>query len=336
MASFQQFQHTQFKSSNNQAMRDRLFDELEDYSIKLGKLLDSSDENPEGYGRLRWIRARSPRIQKSLRIHDENMEERLPGSGQWFLDSTEYRDWVSTPGSTLFAPGIPGSGKSTMTSIVLNDLRQSLEPGARLGWFWFAPGQWGEGEDRHALHAVIADLALLLCSEYTDAGNRLPPSVVQLLKDMMEPRLRTATMADLSHILKTLGAPTNRVFLLFDAVEAATEDVRGSLMPQLQDLQESLGLNIFVTALLGTGIDELFPRSTSLEIRASAEDVSKYMRRGVESDLRLRRLIHGAEHDDLRHEIIQATVEMSDGMSVKPLSFKISNTLDAIASLGLG
>ena len=317
----QQFQQNRIKFSNNQAVRDRLFDKLEDYSLELGKLLDSSDENPEGLGRLRWIRARSPRIHNSLRIHDENMEELLPGSGQWFLDSTKYGDWVSRPGSTLFAPGIPGAGKSTMTSIVLNDLRQRLEPGARLAWFWFAPGPWEEGQDRHTVHTVIADLALLLCSEYTDAGNYLPPSVVQLLKDMMEPRLRTATTADLSHILKTLGAPANRVFLLFDAVEASTEDVRGTLMPQLQDLQESLGLNIFVTALLGTGIDELFPRSISLEIRASAEDVSNYLRRGLDSDRRLRRLMDGAEHDELRHEIVQTTVKKSDGMSVEPLAF---------------
>jgi hypothetical protein len=269
---------------------------------------------------LRWLRSRSQHVHESYRIHDENVNKLVPESGEWFLCSPEYRDWVSRPGATLFAPGIPGSGKSTMVSVVLNDLRQRLGSDARLAWFWFDPRQWGQGEDGHTPNFGIADLALLLCSEYADAGNRLPPGVVSVLEGMVT-RRSMATTTDLSYVLQALGAPASRVFLLFDAVDLAPEDVRATLLLQIQDLQDSLGLNIFATALLGSGIDESLPQSTSLEIRASAMEVARYLNRGLNSDRRLRWFVDSAENRGLRHKIVQTTVDMSDGMSVISIPF---------------
>jgi hypothetical protein len=44
---------------------------------------------------------------------------RQAGTGQWLLDSTEYQTWVETNKQTLFCPGIPGAGKTILTSIVV-------------------------------------------------------------------------------------------------------------------------------------------------------------------------------------------------------------------------
>jgi hypothetical protein len=90
------------------------------------------------------------------------------------------------------------------------------------------------------------------------------------------------------------------------------------LMAQLEDLQESFGLNIFATARLGSGIDELFPGKTSLEIRASAEDISGYLGRGLDSDPQLRLLVEDTVNGDFRQNIFQTTVDLSDGMLVEP------------------
>lgn len=50
------------------------------------------------------------------------LKKRTKGTGQWLLGSTEYQDWVDTSKQTLFCPGIPGAGKSILTSIVIEDL----------------------------------------------------------------------------------------------------------------------------------------------------------------------------------------------------------------------
>ncbi|KAL2865381.1 uncharacterized protein BJX67DRAFT_382868 [Aspergillus lucknowensis] len=47
---------------------------------------------------------------------------RQTGTGQWFLECEEYREWMEVSQSTLYCPGIPGVGKTILTSIVVNDL----------------------------------------------------------------------------------------------------------------------------------------------------------------------------------------------------------------------
>ena len=59
--------------------------------------------------------------------HGSVLAQRQPGTGQWFLNVPEYRDWVKREpqkGNTLWCPGIPGAGKTTMVSIVV-DIRTS-------------------------------------------------------------------------------------------------------------------------------------------------------------------------------------------------------------------
>ncbi|GKT57827.1 hypothetical protein ColTof4_09810 [Colletotrichum tofieldiae] len=47
---------------------------------------------------------------------------RQEGTGQWLLDSTQYLEWTGNEKQTLFCPGIPGAGKTILTSIVVDDL----------------------------------------------------------------------------------------------------------------------------------------------------------------------------------------------------------------------
>ena len=50
----------------------------------------------------------------------DNIRRRQPGTGQWLLDSAEYQTWLKTSKQTLFCPGIPGAGKTILTSIVID------------------------------------------------------------------------------------------------------------------------------------------------------------------------------------------------------------------------
>jgi len=43
-------------------------------------------------------------------------------TGQWLLDSTEFNILVKTRQHTLFCPGIPGAGKTILTTIVIDKL----------------------------------------------------------------------------------------------------------------------------------------------------------------------------------------------------------------------
>ncbi|KAF5537588.1 ankyrin repeat [Fusarium mexicanum] len=51
---------------------------------------------------------------------------REPGTGSWLLEATEYRNWAKTPGQTLFCQGIPGVGKTILTSGLIDHLGSEL------------------------------------------------------------------------------------------------------------------------------------------------------------------------------------------------------------------
>jgi hypothetical protein len=47
---------------------------------------------------------------------------RQPGTGRWLVETTQYQTWLDTDQGILFCPGIPGAGKTILTSIVIEEL----------------------------------------------------------------------------------------------------------------------------------------------------------------------------------------------------------------------
>lgn len=45
------------------------------------------------------------------------------GSGQWFLDCTEFNEWIQPTGAVLHCQGVPGAGKTYLASRIVRNLR---------------------------------------------------------------------------------------------------------------------------------------------------------------------------------------------------------------------
>ncbi len=54
--------------------------------------------------------------------HTDIISRREEGTGEWLLSSKEYIQWRTGMQRLLLCPGIPGAGKTTMSSIIVNDL----------------------------------------------------------------------------------------------------------------------------------------------------------------------------------------------------------------------
>ena len=61
------------------------------------------------------------------------ISRRQAGTGQWLLDSTEFKRWLETDNQTLFCPGIPGAGKTIITSIVVDKLTTQICADPKIG-----------------------------------------------------------------------------------------------------------------------------------------------------------------------------------------------------------
>jgi hypothetical protein len=47
------------------------------------------------------------------------ISRRQEGTGKWLLNSNKFQEWLNQSKQTLFCQGIPGSGKTIITSIVI-------------------------------------------------------------------------------------------------------------------------------------------------------------------------------------------------------------------------
>ncbi|KAF4827196.1 Ankyrin-3 [Colletotrichum tropicale] len=61
------------------------------------------------------------------------LQQRHPGTWQWFLNSTGHQTWLSQAGEKRLVLGVPGVGKSVLASVVLEDLRQRFRNDESIG-----------------------------------------------------------------------------------------------------------------------------------------------------------------------------------------------------------
>lgn len=66
-----------------------------------------------------WLSAADPSTNQR-----KAQESRQEGSGQWFLKGTWFSAWRAQPASFLWLNGIPGCGKTVLSSTIIDHLRQ--------------------------------------------------------------------------------------------------------------------------------------------------------------------------------------------------------------------
>jgi hypothetical protein len=70
-------------------------------------------------------------------VHGTIASKREPYTGQWFLESEEYSQWLTGPSRSLFCIGIPGAGKTYLASRAIDDLRDNhLQSDTKIGLAW--------------------------------------------------------------------------------------------------------------------------------------------------------------------------------------------------------
>ncbi|KAF3270847.1 hypothetical protein TWF217_007122 [Orbilia oligospora] len=90
--------------------------QLEEVS-KCIKGLRSAQLCQEDQAILNWLTPNDYSLQQN-----DICRNKRAGTGKWLLNSSEYQYWLATEKQTLFCPGIPGAGKTALTSTIISDL----------------------------------------------------------------------------------------------------------------------------------------------------------------------------------------------------------------------
>jgi hypothetical protein len=225
---------------------------------------------------------------------------RQEGTGQWFVDSPEFKRWLQGSDKTLFCPGIPGAGKTMMAAIAIDYLC------------------------RTTLSDVIG-ITYLFCNYKAQSDQSAPSLLAALLKQLVQNRpdiaapvtqiydyhLKQQGRPSLDEILRALHSVCSNytiVYIIVDALDecADTDDARSRFINKLRELQGIMDLRLLYTSRFITEIAQKFQSNPMLEVRASEEDVRRFVA-GQMSRL--------PKYDEqLKHAIEDRIVETVDGM----------------------
>jgi Cdc6-like AAA superfamily ATPase len=233
---------------------------------------------------------------------NEFIHRRQAGTGQWLLDSVQYQSWLKTSKQTLFSPGIPGVGKTILTSIVIDDLNTRLQNDPSIGMAYLYCDFRRRDEQK------AEDSLASLLKQLSQEQSTLPGSLKRLHDQHKDKRTRPS-FDEISKTLHDVAAMYSRVFIVVDALDEyqVSDGCRMRFLSEILSLQAKCGANLFTTSRFIPEIIETFKDAISLEIRASDEDMRIY----------LNNRISNSEFDVLKsyHDEIQtAIIKAVDGM----------------------
>ena len=231
------------------------------------------------------------------------ISRRQDGTGQWLLDSDEFLGWLDQKQPTLFCPGIPGAGKTMITSIVVDTLCTRFEDGSvGIAYLYCNFRQQQDQKPAGLLASLLGQLV---------QGQPSVPNRVKSLYERHKANRTRPLFDELSKVLQSTMASYSRTFIIIDALDecGTSGGGRGKFLSEIFKLQAKTGASLFATSRFIPDITEEFKGSPWLEIRASGEDVRKYMD-GHMSELRP----FVSRRPDLQEEIKTAIIKAVGGM----------------------
>ncbi|KAJ9133458.1 Ankyrin repeat domain-containing protein 50 [Pleurostoma richardsiae] len=236
------------------------------------------------------------------------LNRQQPGTGQWLLDSTEFKVWVESGKQTLFCPGMPGAGKTILTSIVVEHLYDKFQKKSvrdyNIGIAYVYCNFRRRDEQK------VGDLLASLLKQLCQARHTLPDCVKRLFSQHRIRRTRPS-LYEVSSTLQSVAGLFSRAFILIDALDEcqASDGTLARFLASIFEVQANSGANIFATSRLMPEVMDKFDGIAILEIRASEEDMRRYLDGHM---FRLPRFVN--ENARLQEEIRKTIVRLAQGM----------------------
>lgn len=251
--------------------------------------------------------------------HADHSENRLAGTGQWLLDHPEYCQWrASSSSSILLLHGIPGCGKSMLSSMVVDSLLSE-----------------------RATNPTTAPFAYFYCADYEAEPERGQPdkimrSIVRQLTVSAQPqrKVRDAVLSEYERRraeaeldgfeAKTLQVKdcvrlildvtnSDPVTIVLDAVDEVKEQDRYELLHALSRVVSSSNnvTKVLVTSRDNSHIHAILPDARKLRINKEGNraDVDCFVRAQINGVTEAKRLLNGRVPSSLCDELVEKLVE---------------------------
>jgi len=196
---------------------------------------------------------------------------RQEGTGQWFLETPEFKRWLDGSDKTLFCPGIPGAGKTMMSAIAIGHLcRMTRSDDIGVAYLFCSyKSQTDQG---------AASLFSALLKQLVQSRPDIATPVTQM-HELHSKRGSKPSFSDILQALQSVLSAHKTTFIVVDALDECSDKDgdRGQLIEKLCELQAGKEVRLLFTSRFIPEITRKFGSDSTLEVRASEEDVKRFV-----------------------------------------------------------
>ncbi|KAI9709873.1 MAG: hypothetical protein M1812_007581 [Candelaria pacifica] len=282
-------------------------------SIKSGIFAYSHPGKPRTYTKitdelhgtiLQWLAAPDPSLN-----HNAARRRCQATTGSWFTGSEQFIDWRKSPDTFLWLHGIPGCGKTILSSTIIEDVISHCGVDSNLAvvYFYFDFNDAEKQETEKMIRSLLSQLG----------RQRSTAQALRSLYSACKTGGRSPTSNELLETLRGMVQEFDGVFIILDALDECKERDRllegisewagwpiGKLHTILtsrreKDIEEMLG------PLIGDG-EKVCIQSTLVD-----EDIRTYVHEKLQTDRGMRRW---QRQPKVQMEIEMTLMEKADGM----------------------
>lgn len=197
---------------------------------------------------------------------------RQEGTGQWLINSNEFKNWLDGTEKTLFCSGIPGAGKTILTSLVIDELWKRFQANIDVGIAHLYCSYKTQEDQKFGV--LVASLLKQLVRRLPI----LPDNIANLYKHHIKGGTRPLD-DEITTALHLVAGSYSRTFFVIDALDEciSSDGTRNRLLDEIFKCQSDSTAAFFATSRLIPEITSSFEGRTSISIRASDDDVRMYL-----------------------------------------------------------
>ncbi|KAM0802047.1 ankyrin repeat-containing domain protein [Usnea florida] len=231
----------------------------------------------------RWLSAPDPSSN-----YNRALKDRHAATGDWFLKGKAYQDWLSETYSLLWLHGIPGCGKTVLSSAIIQSTFGYCESRTNsvVLYFYFDFNNFQKQQHGHMVRSLVSQLL--------SYNHTVPSKLSELYSSCMSGE-RQPSLENLLATLHRMMTAFGQVYVVLDALDEC-EDISDALttIEKIRSWKD-VRCSILVMSRIEKDIEDSFMSSSGaaetvrLQNALVDADIRRYVGERLRTDRRLKR-----------------------------------------------
>ncbi|CAI7636162.1 unnamed protein product [Penicillium palitans] len=269
---------------------------------EVNRSLEQSKAREALHQRMNVLDHLSPHTFLSTQI--DKFAKRRIGTCEWVLQSEIFQRWFrSAENSTLWCYGDPGTGKTILSSIVIEYISQDIRASHAALVFIYC--NYKETET-HSEFELLSSIARQLAEQL----HHTPPMVKEFC-DQSATRKRSPTSDEWVALIRSLCGLFPQVMVIADALDECPENSRDNFLCLMKDLDADI--RFMFTSRPHIDLPVEFAKLERLHISATTSDLEVYLKSEISENYKFQKRVI-RNNPSIQPEIMGCIIAKSAGM----------------------